>query len=188
MIKELPWEPIRFPVNHDSRGALTMAQGGPNGLVPFEIKRTYWISQVGTGESRGGHATFHTNQVFIPLAGGCDVRVSDGVSWRTFELMHRPLRAEVEGLWVKGGIWREVEGFLPGTVLLILSDTYYEDADYVRSWPEYMDRIRDGEACPMDLPEQGVSNVVSMDTETMATIIHPKFAGMEDLEVNVTDH
>lgn len=139
--KELPWEVITLPTHSDDRGSLTMAQAGPKGLVPFEIKRTYWLHDIADGGERGAHATFHTNQLMIPLAGGCDVMVNDGVSWRDFNLQHTPGRGEIQGLWIKGGVWRELRGFAPGTVILLLSDTYYEDADYVREWTDFLVRV-----------------------------------------------
>lgn len=143
VIKELPWEVITFPTYSDERGSLTMAQSGdkPRSLVPFEIKRTYWLHGITDGGERGAHATFHTNQLMIPLAGGCDVMVNDGVSWRDFNLQNTPGINCVRGLWIKSGVWRELKGFAPGTVILLLSDTYYEDADYVRDWSDFLARV-----------------------------------------------
>lgn len=146
VIRELPWEVITFPTHSDERGSLTMAQSGPNGLVPFEIKRTYWLHDIADEGERGAHATFKTNQLMIPLAGGCDVLVNDGVSWRDFNLQHTPGRGEIQGLWIKNGVWRELKGFAPGTVILLLSDTLYEDADYVREWTDFLVRVGKGDA------------------------------------------
>ncbi len=143
MVTEFPWEVITFPTHTDERGSLTMAQSGdkPGSLVPFEIKRTYWLHDISDEGQRGAHATFQTNQVMIPLAGGCDVLVNDGVSWRDFNLQHTPGLGVVRGLWIKSGVWRELRGFAPGTVILLLSDTYYEDADYVRDWSDFLVRV-----------------------------------------------
>lgn len=143
-IRELPWEVITFPTHSDARGSLTMAQSGPEGLVPFDIKRTYWLHDIADGGERGAHATFKTNQVMIPLVGGCDVMVNDGVSWRDFNLQHTPGMGVVRGLWIKSGVWRELKGFAPGTVILLLSDTLYEDADYVRDWSDFLVRVGHG--------------------------------------------
>ena len=37
-----------------TRGALTVTEQGRD--VPFDIRRAYWIYDVPSGESRGGHA------------------------------------------------------------------------------------------------------------------------------------
>lgn len=145
MIQQLPWREIQFPTHKDARGSLTMAQAGPQGLVPFEIKRTYALHNLDGRLGRGSHATFHTQQVLIPLAGGFMARVTDGQTWRTFELNQRPFNYEITGLYIGSGVWRELADFMPGTVILVLSDTYYEDADYVRDWESFMDRVVHGE-------------------------------------------
>ena len=43
---------INLPKITDLRGNLTVAEG--NGIVPFDIKRAYWVYDVPGGESRGG--------------------------------------------------------------------------------------------------------------------------------------
>ena len=45
---------IDLPKITDPRGNLTVAEGV--GVVPFDIKRAYWVYDVPGGESRGGHA------------------------------------------------------------------------------------------------------------------------------------
>lgn len=146
MIKEFPWELISFPCHTDERGSLTMASSGPHGLVPFEIKRTYWLHDIQDGGKRGAHATFNGLQLMIPLAGGFMVRLSDGVSSRSFNLKANTAikKGETDALLIKSGTWRELDHFDPGTVVLILSDTYYGDVDYCRDWTEYLERVRGG--------------------------------------------
>lgn len=143
MIVKSPWELVSFPSHTDERGSLTMAQSGPQGLVPFNIKRTYWLHGTKQGGKRGGHATFNGLQLMIPLAGGCAVSVSDGVAWRVWNLQAGLSAKEghTDGLLIRPGTWRELSRFLPGTVFLILSDTLYEDVDYCRDWSEYLERV-----------------------------------------------
>ena len=45
---------IELPKITDPPGNLTEAEGA--GVVPFDIKRAYWVYDVPGGESRGGHA------------------------------------------------------------------------------------------------------------------------------------
>jgi len=146
-LAEYPWEHVSLPAHTDERGSLTMAQSGPVGLVPFEIKRTYWLHDIKDGGKRGAHATFNGLQLVIPLAGGFAVTLSDGVSWRTFNLRAglSMKNGQTDGLLIKPGAWRELDHFLPGTVVLILADTLYEDVDYCRDWSEYLARVGKGE-------------------------------------------
>ena len=45
---------INFPKISDDRGNLTFIQNPDH--VPFEIQRVYWIYDVPSGQTRGGHA------------------------------------------------------------------------------------------------------------------------------------
>lgn len=122
-----------------------MAQSGPQGLVPFEIKRTYWLHDIADAGKRGAHATFNGLQLMIPLQGGFQLRVSDGVSWRSFDLEADRKLPERTGILLRPGVWRELDHFLPGTVVLILADTLYEDVDYCRDWTQYLWRVSRGD-------------------------------------------
>src|SRR3546814_3517034 len=101
-LTEYPWEHISFPSHTDERGSLTMAQSGPQGLVPFEIKRTYWLHDIKDRGKRGAHATFNGLQLVIPVAGGFAMNVSDGVTWRTWNLQAglSSKKGETEGLQI----------------------------------------------------------------------------------------
>jgi hypothetical protein len=143
-LAEYPWEHVSFPTHTDERGSLTMAQSGPVGLVPFEIKRTYWLHDIKDLGKRGEHATFNGRQLMIPLSGGFAIKVSDGVTWRTFNLQAglSTRNGQTDGILIKPGTWRELFNFLPGTVVLILADTLYEDVDYCRNWADFLDRVK----------------------------------------------
>lgn len=143
-IREFPWEMVSFQTHTDARGSLTMAQAGPHGFVPFDIKRTYWLHDIKDAGKRGAHATFNGLQLMVPLSGGFRINLSDGVTWRSFDLSHEAKDPEYHGIMLKPGTWRELENFQPGTVVLILADTYYEDVDYCRDWTDYLSRVGQG--------------------------------------------
>ena len=58
---------IELPKISDPRGNLTVAEGLD--MVPFDIKRAYWVYDVPGGESRGGHAHKRLRQCVIALSG-----------------------------------------------------------------------------------------------------------------------
>ena len=66
--------------------------------IPFEIKRVYYLYDVPSDGSRGGHAHKKLNQFLIPLSGSFDVIVDDGSS-KTFTL-NKPNK----GLYIPNGI------------------------------------------------------------------------------------
>ena len=62
---------IDLPRITDPRGNLTFAEAQT--MVPFDIKRAYWVYDVPGGESRGGHAHKRLRQFVIALSGSFHV-------------------------------------------------------------------------------------------------------------------
>jgi hypothetical protein len=122
-IRELP----RIP---DPRGSLTFVEGGRH--VPFDVKRVFFIYDVPTGESRGGHAHRKLQELVICLAGSFDVELDDGASRRMVHL-NRPWM----GLYVPPMIWAAEINFDPGSVCLVLASELYDEGDYLYDYGEY---------------------------------------------------
>jgi hypothetical protein len=122
---------IDLPKVGDSRGNLTFIEG--NQSIPFEIKRVFYLYDIPTGESRGGHAHKTLHLFFVCPAGSFDVEVDDGQARATFHL-NRPS----QGLYVPPMLWAVEHTFAPGTVCLVLASDHYDAADYIRDYDEYM--------------------------------------------------
>ena len=58
---------IALPKYDDPRGNLTVADG--QGGIPFPIARTYWITDVPGGESRGAHAHRQCREILVAVSG-----------------------------------------------------------------------------------------------------------------------
>ena len=67
---------IDLPKITDPRGNLTFAEA--QAMVPFDIKRAYWVYDVPGGESRGGHAHKRLKQFVIALSGSFHVTLDNG--------------------------------------------------------------------------------------------------------------
>jgi oxalate decarboxylase/phosphoglucose isomerase-like protein (cupin superfamily) len=100
--------------------------------IPFAVKRIYYLYDVPGGESRGGHAHKNLEQLIIAASGSFTVTLDDGNTKRSF-LLNRPY----QGLYVKSGIWRELNDFSSGAVCLVLANNKYEESDYIRKYPEF---------------------------------------------------
>jgi len=122
---------IEFPKVPDPRGNLTFIEGVRH--VPFEIKRLFYLHDVPAGASRGGHAHRTLEQVLICMSGGLEVRLDDGAEQRTMRLS-RPWT----GLYIPAMIWDTETHFAPGTVCLVLASDYYNEADYLRDYAEFL--------------------------------------------------
>lgn len=113
-----------------SYGTLTVAQN--SNALPFAIKRIYYIYDIPTDSTRGGHSHF-TEQCILTAVGGCfDVSVFDGKNKKTFTLK-RPF----EGLYIPPGIWRTMENFSSGCIVLVLSSIKFDEKDYVRDMDHF---------------------------------------------------
>lgn len=127
---------LEFPKIADPRGNLSVIEG--DRTVPFDIKRAFYLYDVPADSERGGHAHYQANQVLIALGGSFDVVLDNGRESRRYTLS-RPYR----GLLIPPGYWRTMDNFSSGSVCLVLTDTYYDEADYLRDYTEYQSYIGD---------------------------------------------
>ena len=75
---------IDIPIAHDQRGNLSVVEGGE--LVPFDIKRVYYLYDVPGGTTRGGHAHRNLRQLIIAASGSFDVILDDGKTRTKYSL------------------------------------------------------------------------------------------------------
>ena len=124
---------IDLPKISDPRGNLTFIEEGRH--FPFDIKRVYYLYDVPGGAERGGHAHRAMNQMIIAMSGSFDVVLDDGFSRQRYHM-----NRSYYGLYVSPMVWRELDNFSSGAVLLSLASNYYDESDYYR---EYADFLRD---------------------------------------------
>ena len=120
----------------DGRGILVVAEAERH--VSFPIRRVFAMTGVGSGGKKGGHAHKELNQVLVCLSGAVDVRLDDGRATRT-ERLDTPARA----LYIPPLIWADQQYEDERTVLMVLCDEYYEEADYLRDYDAFL-RFRAG--------------------------------------------
>jgi len=114
----------------DTRGYLSVIENDID--IPFEIKRIYYLYLV-PEVARGAHAHKELQQLLIAPSGSVDVLMDDGMNKKTFHL-DKPWK----GLLVPPGLWRDLENFSGGTVLLCLASEKYDAADYIRDYSEFL--------------------------------------------------
>jgi dTDP-4-dehydrorhamnose 3,5-epimerase-like enzyme len=121
---------VNFPKVTDQRGNLSFIE--ENHQIPFKIKRVYYLYDVPSGATRGGHAHKELHQVVIALSGSFDVILDDGLRRRSF-FLNRPHY----GLYIPPRIWRELENFSSNSVALSLVSEIYDESDYVRDYDDF---------------------------------------------------
>ena len=127
-----------FQPHGDSRGQLIALEAFRD--IPFEIKRVYYIYDTKADVARGFHAHKKLQQVLICVSGSCKIRLDDGKE-STVVTLQKPS----EGLYLSHNIWREMYDFSAGAVLLVLASEYYDEADYIRNYADFMKMIKEDE-------------------------------------------
>ena len=118
----------------DNRGYLSVIEGGED--IPFEIKRIYYLYMVPEA-ARGAHAHKELQQLLVATSGSVDITLDDGQEKKTFHL-DRPWK----GLLVVPGLWRDLDNFSGGTVLMCLASERYDEGDYIRDYDEFLEYKR----------------------------------------------
>ena len=125
---------IELPRVSDPRGNLTFAE--EQQLVPFDIKRAYWVYDVPAGESRGGHAHKRLQQLVIAVNGSFTVTLDNGYERRSVLLNH-----PWQGLVINVNTWRTLDDFSSGAVCLVLASEHYDEDDYIYDYDEFLKYI-----------------------------------------------
>lgn len=114
----------------DSRGNLSVIE---KDIIPFSIKRVYYLYDVPSSSYRGGHAHKKLYQFLIPLSGSFDVHLNDGNSKKIITL-NKPNK----GLLIVPGIWRELNNFSSGAVCLVIASEVFCEMDYIRDYLKFV--------------------------------------------------
>jgi len=115
----------------DRKGNISVVQNGDT--IPFDVKRVYYLYDVPGGESRGAHAHRKLSQLIVAVSGSFRVTLDDGNVKRSF-VLNRPYQA----LFVKPGIWRDLDDFSSGSVCMVLASEVYQPEDYIRDYDEFL--------------------------------------------------
>jgi dTDP-4-dehydrorhamnose 3,5-epimerase-like enzyme len=100
--------------------------------IPFSIQRVYYLYDVPSSASRGGHAHKQLKQLLVALSGSFDVVLKDGTEQKVVTL-NKPDK----GLLINSNIWRELENFSSGAVCMVIASQAYDEQDYIRDFEDY---------------------------------------------------
>lgn len=141
-----------------SGGSLVQFQEGDADVnaLPFSIGKVLVSSDMQPGDVRGNHAHYETEEIVVALSGGCTFELDDGrgrketVSLSSAEVrgqkseaselisdLRSPTSDIKEALLLYPHVWRTFYDFEPNTVLLIVANIKYDEADYIRDRTEF---------------------------------------------------
>jgi hypothetical protein len=126
---------IELPRVRDARGSLTFIEPP---LVPFEIRRIYYLYDMPGPATRGAHGHRQLEQLMIAVTGSLEVELDDGFRKRVFRLS-RPN----QGLYITSMMWRVLMNFAVGTVCMILASERYDASDYFRDYAKFLAAVNE---------------------------------------------
>ena len=127
---------IQLPKILNAAGCITFVESDRH--IPFDIQRVYYLYDVPGGATRGGHAHKALHQLIIAMSGSFDVLVDDGSQRKRFHM-----NRSYYGLYICPLIWRELDNFSSGAVCLVLASEMYDEADYFREYPAFLNALRE---------------------------------------------
>ena len=122
---------FQLPKIEDPRGNLSVIE---KEVIPFPIKRVYYLYDIPSNARRGGHAHMEQKEVLIALSGSFEVLLGDGKGKKVVTL-NKPNIA----LMIPAGLWRELENFSSGSVCLVLASDVFDEADYIRDYDSFLE-------------------------------------------------
>jgi acetyltransferase-like isoleucine patch superfamily enzyme/dTDP-4-dehydrorhamnose 3,5-epimerase-like enzyme len=121
----------QLPCVFDIRGNLTF--GESNRSIPFSVNRYFMVFDVPSEETRGEHAHRECHQFLICVRGSCAVVVDDGRNRQEF-ILNQPNM----GIHLSPMVWGIQYKYSPDAVLLVFASHYYDAADYIRDYADFI--------------------------------------------------
>lgn len=124
---------ISIPKIEDYRGNIAVIE---NDVLPFDVKRVYYLYDIPSTAARGGHAHKEQSEFLIAISGSFDLVLNDGKTSQTITL-NKPDK----GLLIPVNIWRELENFSSGAVCLVLASAVFDEEDYIRDFKDFTEYL-----------------------------------------------
>ena len=121
---------IELPYHKEINGDLVVVEG-ENSVIPFSIKRVFNV-RAQKGNIRGRHAHRHCSQLLICTNGAVEVKCDNNSTTETYVLDKPNI-----GLFIEPGIWADQKYIENNTILTVLCDRPFEEADYLRNYEDF---------------------------------------------------
>ncbi|MFC8294996.1 sugar 3,4-ketoisomerase [Streptomyces sp. NPDC057242] len=128
---------IELEQHNDARGNLSVVES--EWTAGFPIQRVYYLHDLDTGSSRGGHAHRALEQLVIAVHGSFTITVDDGVNQAEYRLDDAG-----RGLYIGPMVWRNLSDFSDDAVSVVLASLHYDESDYYRDYDEFLRDARRG--------------------------------------------
>lgn len=127
-MRESNW--ISIPSIVDERGFMGIVDGS---TIPFAIKRVFWLTNIGPGETRGHHAHRSCRQVPVCANGSVVFEIESVGGEKTSRLMHPG-----DGFVLEPFTWLVLKDFSPDATVIVFASESYDESEYIRSYQEFL--------------------------------------------------
>ena len=121
---------LEFDRIRDARGNLSFFENYDQ--IPFSIKRVEYFYDIPGGGGFTGYACKNQQEVIIALSGSVDAIVDDGIKRECITLNRSYI-----GLYLPAGVWRQIKNFSTNSLILIVSNAFYCEGDYLRNFKDF---------------------------------------------------
>ena len=103
--------------------------------IPFEIKRVFYIfGKSNVGAVRGKHSNRKSEFVLFNVKGHSKVKtIDENLNEVVYEL-NEPNQA----VYLPRMVWKEMYDFTEDSVLMVLTNEYYDTTEYIRDFDEFV--------------------------------------------------
>ena len=100
-------------------------------IVPFDVKRIFFINNVPIGENRGNHSHKENKQFLICLSGSVDVEINNGNESKIYDLR------KGNYIMIDKLIWSHQYYTDETTSIMVLCSHEYDKEDYITDFEEF---------------------------------------------------
>ena len=116
---------IEFEKFTDERGSLISFEYNKN--CPFEIQRCFFIYDIPSFISRGGHTNTKSKNILVAVNGSCKIKIIYNNKENVFVLNSPNI-----GLFIDKNVYREMYEFNNNCVLLCINNKKYNIKEYIK--------------------------------------------------------
>lgn len=119
-------ELLSLTTKNDERGSLSVVEK----ILPFDIKRVFFLYDVKAGESRGGHGHFKTKMAVVALGGSVDITIANQK-----EEYSLTLESPQQILVLNPEDWHLLSNFSEHCSVVVMASELYDAEDYFYDKP-----------------------------------------------------
>ena len=137
------YKKIQFNKFNDGNGDLIPIELTENSMIPFDVKRCYFISNPKNLE-RGNHAHIDLEQIIICCNGSFTLHLDNGLGNKE-DLI---LDSNDIGIYIKGIKWRILKNFSKDCVILVLANKPHCKSKYIRNYELFLEIAKENKIQP----------------------------------------